>query len=192
MNSLKMTLIAAFCAATYPQMVLANDDALYGAAAPDDAAFVRFIGHTDHPIAPLFNFDFSQDVTGTDFVVIAAELLSGVEAGTYVTVIVSSDGTVQSIREPARDSLSKVNLFLLNATDNDASLLIAENGAEVIGDVAAGRVGMRAVNPVSTTLSVEDVSFEVSLSRGQDVTFAVLPSGPIMIPTTFGNIVTAD
>ena len=150
------------------------------------------LGNADQSSKPVFGYDFSQDITGTDYVVISAGILRGVDAGSYVTVIVGPDGALQSVQEPEREALSKVNLFLLNATDKDLQLTVAENGAEVIGGVGAGQIGMRAVNPVSTTLSIQDVQFKVSLSRGQDLTFVALPSGPVMIPTTFGNIVAAD
>lgn len=182
-----------------PTFAAADDDALYGEPIPADAAFVRWLNTPSDQVKKAFGYDFSGLVDGTEYVVISAGLLNNVESGAFISVVAQDGDGHDFILEPKRSDRSKVSLLLLNGSESAASLVANGDSIDVIKDVAAGDVGIRAVNPISASLEVKTgdnpaivATFDVALKRGEDLTFAVLPNGVALIPTTFGTVIAAD
>lgn len=196
MMYIKKLVLAVGLAITNANLVYAADEGLYGAEIPKDAVFIRWLGEADPSEREVFGFDFTGKVSGTGYVVISATLLDDVASGSYFTVVEDAQSEFKIIAEPQRSSVSKVNLILLNGTHSVARIVVAGGGPEVIGDVASGNADLRAVNPVSINLTVEAsdraTSFEVSLKRGQDLTFAVLNDGISLVPTVIGAIIAEE
>lgn len=175
---------------------LATDTSLYPEAPPEDASFVRFTGFGD---------DTSAEFAGKKFTLMADEQLAytpvssaalqGVEPGSYVTVVRSNDGAQHSIPEGPRAAASKVSLYLINATDKALELKLADGSVTVIGDVEPMSSGLRAVNPVAISFGVfqhgQDAplaTFDVSLRRGQNLTFLADQSGVRLVENRFGPV----
>lgn len=174
---------------------LATDASLYAEAPPADASFVRFAG---------FGAEKSAEFAGKTFALNADEQLAytpvssaklqGVAPGSYVTVV-KADGESRAIHEGPRAEASKVSLYLVNATDRRLELKLADGSTTVIGGVAPMSSGLRAVNPVAISFGVfgqGDAAplaiFDVSLRRGQDLTFLADASGVRLIEHRFGAV----
>ena len=100
-----------------------------------------------------------------------------------------------TIPEGPRASASKVSLYLINATDQALELKLADGSVTVIGGVEPMSSGVRAVNPVAISFGVfqrgEDApvaTFDVSLRRGQNLTFLADQSGVRLIENRFGPV----
>ena len=149
----------------------ANEDALYDAPLPDDAAFVRFVG-----AAPGIAFGTQMpDDLGENYAVLRADTAEGLEPGQYVSVL--PDGTL--VLEAPRGSAAKVLIQLLNLSESPVALKLADGSVEVIAPVALNAVGSRAVNPVKVPVAVYagDAALgdpiELVLQRGQHPTIVV-------------------
>ncbi|KAJ04628.1 alginate O-acetyltransferase AlgF [Sulfitobacter mediterraneus] len=192
-NAKALTIAAALVAGT-PAM--AQDNSLYAEAAPDDAAFVRFVGFQDADSAVFAgrSFDLSDTASGAYIPVSSAEM-TNVAAGEFQTVLRKADGTIVSIAEAARDRQTKVFLFLINATEQPLDLRLADNSATVIKSVGFGASNQRSVNPVSVSLGVfpegSDAAlgtFDVELRRGQNLSFVATDQGVALIEHSFGSV----
>ena len=98
-------------------------------------------------------------------------------------MIKTQDGATQVIAEPARADRSKVHLFLMRCGEDAVELVVptgagTPNVTSVIGPLKTPGAAGRAVNPVATPLAViesasqkEIARFEVTLARGQNLTF---------------------
>lgn len=173
----------------------ADEDALYGAAIPADAIFIRPLSSL--PDTSLFGRDFSAgELEPLVYTAISAASLNGVVPGSYYSVTRDVGGVPEVIREPDRDDLSRVHLILLNAADTDASLLIDHSGDTVIDRVESRAASARAVNPVSVALRVEtgdgSKTFDLSLRRGQNVSFVVTDTDITLLPSTFGPVIEGE
>lgn len=174
---------------------MATDASLYVEAPPADASFIRFAG---------FGADKSAEFAGRTFVLnaderlaytpVSAAALEGVAPGSYVTVVKAS-GAQHAIDEGPRGEASKVSLYLVNATDQALELRLADGSVTVIGDVSPMSSGLRAVNPVAISFGVfqrgDDAplaTFDVSLRRGQNLTFLADPSGVRLVENRFGPV----
>lgn len=175
----------------------ANDEALYDAAVPEDAVFVRFV--TDQPAKELaaFGRTFQTESSPASYSVISSALLSEAPASQFSTVIVTAEGEDIIISEPDRTSASKVHLLLLNATENAVSLVANGGALEVISNTPFRSSNMRAVNPIKAELSVLQMpsqtvlgTFDVSLRRGEDLSFIVTDDGVELVPTSYGAVIT--
>lgn len=150
---------------------MANEDALYAAPLPDDAAFVRFVGTAP---GTAFGTDLPADL-GENYAVLHADTAEGLEPGQYVSVL--ADGTV--LPEAPRDAAAKVLIQLINLGDTPVALKLADGSVEVIGAVGPNAVGSRAVNPVKVPVAVfvGDAALgdplELVLQRGQHPTLVV-------------------
>mgnify|MGYP001949736737 CR=1 FL=1 len=170
---LKKTCVAALTL-LWALPTFANEDALYDAPLPGDAAFVRFVGTAPGMV---FGTDMPADL-GEDYAVMSADTADGLEAGQYVSVL--ADGTV--VLEAPRDGAAKVLIQLLNLGDVDVALKLADGSVEAIAPVAPNTVGSRAVNPVKVPVAVfaGDMALgdpiELVLQRGQHPTI-VLDAG---------------
>ena len=194
---LRATLIAAAAILATASSAGANDEALYGAAVPEDAVFVRFL--TDRPTKDLtaFGWTFEPGSEQTSYSVVSSALLSEAPASQFSTVVVMAEGEDIIISEPDRTSASKVHLLLLNATENAVSLVANGGALEVISNTAFGSANMRAVNPIKAELSVVQApnqttlgTFEVLLRRGEDLSFIVTNDGVELVPTSYGAVIT--
>ncbi|SOH95465.1 Alginate O-acetyl transferase AlgF [Monaibacterium marinum] len=117
--------------------------------------------------------------------VLSASNLSNVDAGLHYTVIPGPDGAVV-IAEPVRDP-SKVLVSLYNLGSDPVSLQMGDGSVEIIPPVAAGAAGYREVNPLRVPLAVFTDSQilaparEISLRRGEDVSFIAQANGNVQI-----------
>lgn len=179
----------------------ADEAALYDAPAPEDAAYVRVLsGYTEIQDAVAFGGVElpANDLAPDTYAVISASELSGVNAGSYHSIVPSQHGAVV-IPEPDRDTATKVHLILLNTGAEPVRLIVAGQGMEVIGALETGAAASRAVNPIDVALAVERVSdgerlgvFDVSLSRGQNLTFVAGDLSARMIENAFGPVLTLN
>lgn len=173
------------------QVAKADNLALYGTAIPEDAVFIRWL---DAPAAAqAFGAQFDAGLAdSTAFVPVSGALLQGVTPGAFYSV--TAEGIVQ---EPARDNPAKVYLILLNADSAPARLVVAGQNAEVIGETGTGTAQSRGVNPVAAQLAVMSGqtvlgSFDLTLRRGQDVTFYVRNGAVFVIETSFAPVATPN
>jgi hypothetical protein len=186
-------IVAAFVIA-FSAMVSAPakaDDALYGAAVPEDAVFLRQFGNPDG--TRVFGRSFRADeLPDETFVAISASALSGAVPGTFYSVV-GQASNAPLIAEPGREKNGKVHLVLVNASGAPARLLIQDNGAEVIAWTNPGEAASRAVNPVTVTLAVEGQTgttpVEAKLRRGQNVSILVTDGSARIVPDAFGPVI---
>ena len=189
-------LIKSLAIASLASQAAALDNSLYAEAAPDDAVFVRFLGF-DNGAAPEFggkSFVVGEEDT-TAYIPVSSAMLQDVPAGLFATVFRGEDGQNTTIVEGPRDVTSKVHLFLVNASDRALDLRLADNSATVIDAVQTGSAAQRGVNPVAVTLGVfEDgtdtplARFDVTLKRGQNISFIADLTGIRMIENRFGAV----
>ena len=174
----------------------ADDTSLYAETPPEDAAFVRFIGFEGTETAQFSGRDFDlRNVDENAYLPVSVSTLNGVAAGSFLSVLKDQDQT-KVIEEAARDTRAKVHLFLVNGTDTPLDLRLADNTATVLDGIETGLSGTRAVNPVSVSLGVFPdkgtapiAVFDVTLKRGQNVSFVADASGVQMIENTFGPVI---
>ncbi len=172
-----------------------EEDALYGDALPADAVFIRQFGAAEFPILALGRPFTQGDFDATAYTAVSAETLENAEPGSFYTIL-SNGVETRLIHEPSRDDRSRVHLFLLNADEMDASLVVAEGGPEVIANVPTGQIETRPVNPLAVALSVETGfgtnNFDVVLRRGGNVTFLVQDGEVHLVEHRFGPIIGQD
>jgi hypothetical protein len=174
-----------------PTLGLASNQALYGTAIPDDAVFIRWMGTPEQ--ATSFGAQFAPELAaGSDYLPISARHLPDAEQGAFYSVI---DGTL--VQEPARDDPAKVHLILVNADQGSARVLLAGKDAQVIGETARNAANARAVNPVQAVLAVmlENTllgEFDLTLRRGQNVTFFVQDGVVHLIQNGFAPVATPN
>lgn len=171
---LKKTCVAALTL-LWALPTFANEDALYDAPLPGDAAFVRFVGTAPGMV---FGTDMPADL-GEDYAVLHADTAEGLEAGQYVSVL--ADGTM--LVETPRGAAAKVLIQLLNLGDAPGALKLADGSVEVIAPVAPNAIGARAVNPVKVPVAVYagdtalGAPIELVLQRGQHPTIVLDADG---------------
>ncbi|WP_195821357.1 hypothetical protein [Roseobacter sp. MH60115] len=193
---MNINLLITSCAAAFTLMLplpgSANaEDALYGARLPEDAVFIRWLAPTVS--AKAFGADFDAEVSNTrEYVPVSNAVLDGAEAGRFYSLIGD-----QIIPEPPRDDATKVHLVLLNADSTPARLIVSANETEVIGATTAGQARSRGVNPVQAELSVVTdagplATFDLSLRRGQNLTFVVVGDTVTLIENKFAPVVSAN
>jgi len=163
------------------------DEALYDAAIPQDAVFIRWLAATENASVFGQTFDATRS-KGRDYLPVSHTVLKGAQPGGFYSVFED-----RIIEEPARDDASKVHLILLNLSAAPARLVVAGKDVEVIGATGEGEALSRAVNPVQATLSVttdtgELGRFDLSLRRGQNITFVVHENAATMIENGFGPV----
>ncbi|WP_300020099.1 alginate O-acetyltransferase AlgF [uncultured Roseobacter sp.] len=188
----------AFClsAAFLPGGVAASDTSLYAEPAPEDASFIRFAGFNDVQTAHFAGKSF--DLSDTDdmaYVPVSSAALNGIAPGSFLTVVQQPDGRHAVIPEDSRDAAARVYLFLLNATDDVLELRTADGAAPVIEGVTPLTSGARAVNPVAIALGVFAkgdatalATFDVTLKRGQNLSFIAEASGIRLVENHFGPV----
>lgn len=182
-------LASCIAALTLPHLANA-ETALYAAAPPDDAAFVRWL---DKPATDqAFGFTFAG-VSGTDFRFFPATGAEGAAPGGFYSFVAAADGSPALIEEPGRSDPTKVHIVFVNATATPARLVVADKGAVVIDATDVNAAGVRGVNPVTATLAVESADgaqehgrVEVSLRRGQNITLVARESGVDIVKDGFG------
>ncbi|MDD9715258.1 alginate O-acetyltransferase AlgF [Dinoroseobacter sp. PD6] len=169
--------------------VWAGDNTLYDAPPPDDAAFLRWIEPAAAPVV-LGVPDLGQE--GDAFHPVSAARTDGARAGVFYTAAMGANGEVVLIEEPARADRTKVLLTLVNLSEDTVRLVLPDQEVAVVGDTSINSAAARAVNPVAVTLEVETAdgrslgAFEVSLRRGQNLTFVARPDGADLIENRFG------
>ena len=174
---------------------MATDTSLYAEAPPADASFVRFAGVGADKSANFAGKTFTLNADEKlAYTPVSSAALKGVELGSYVTVV-KADGATHTINEGPRAEASKVSLYLVNATDQALELKLADGSVTVIGGVEPMSAGLRAVNPVAISFGVfqhgDDAplaTFDVSLRRGQNLTFLADRSGVRLVENRFGPV----
>lgn len=193
MKSLIVPLVLGALTGVLPNACLANDEALYGAPVPSDAVFIRWLGDAAQAAPKILNYEFSDaDLSGEAYVAISNAALSGAMPGDYYSVVIGPTGEITLIQEPARDDKSKVHVVLLNAGAKAVSMTLAGTDRMVIGTTKAGQSNSRAVNPVTARLAIGQDAFDVTLRRGQNMTFAVLEGEIRLIQNTFGPVIVTE
>lgn len=167
----------------------AADNTLYDTPPPDDAAFIRWVGlGSQHPVLGIAPATHIADV----YRPVSAAATNGAQPGIFYTVAKGPNGQALLIEEPGREDRSKVHLFLVNLGSYPVRLSVTDQDMVVIDDTATGTAGSRAVNPVSVSLSLVAGdgrtldSFDVSLRRGQNLTFVARDDGARLIENSFG------
>lgn len=196
MNIMELFVSTACLAACLSTEARAVDTSLYAEAAPEDASFVRFVGF-DTSETPVFGgktFGLTEVKPGA-YIPVSSGLLKDVAAGSYASVVRTPEGRVEVITETPRSRDGKVSIFLVNASNAPLDLRLADNAAAVIEDVESGASGMRAVNPVSVSLGVfmpgaeaPIETFDVTLQRGQNLTFLATDADVSLIKHSFGPV----
>lgn len=189
-------LLTSLAIASMANLALALDNSLYAEAAPDDASFVRFFGFDEGSAAEFGGKSFELNKEdATAYIPVSSALLENVPAGLFATVLRDADGQSTTIIEGPRDVSTKVHLFLVNASQRALDLRLADNSATVIDAVQTGSAAQRGVNPVAVTLGVfEDGSdiplaqFDVTLKRGQNISFIADQTGIRMVENRFGAV----
>ena len=189
------SLTAALCV-LFSIQAKADDANLYAEAAPDDASFVRFVGFDGETAAEFAGKTFQLSTEDhTAYMPVSSSLLTNIPVGRYVTVLRSKIGQPMVVTEGARDTRSKVFLFLINGTKTPLDLRLADNSATVIDAIGYGHAGQRGVNPVAVQLGVfadgEQTpleTFDVTLKRGQNMSFVADDSGIRLIENHFGPV----
>jgi hypothetical protein len=180
-----------------PTSSWADDTALYPTATPADAAFVRTLAK--HAISEIDGMPFPSfdDEMCRDYCAVSAAHLPSVAPNTFISFFEDSDGALHSLEEPARGPASKVNLIVINAGEDPVRLVVPERNLGVVEQVEPHASGSRAVNPVSTKLAVISATnsavlgtFDLSLSRGQDLTFFVQNGQVELIENAYGPVLT--
>ncbi len=197
----RVLMAAITCAAVTATQVQADETALYDEAAPSDAVFVRLLAEYD---APGMQVPFGSmtlplgDAARDTYVAISAAQLSDVIPGSYYSVTSGPSGP-QMIAEPQRETAAKVHLILLNTGSSAVRLIVPGPDAEVVGPQSMGEAASRAVNPVSTMLAVERLSdktilgsFDVTLARGQNLTFVAGDDTARLVENGFGPVLTLN
>lgn len=195
-RNLSKPCLAALLATSFAATSHADDTALYAEPAPADAAFVRFIGFAPGTAVDFAGVRFAvPQETATSYVAVSSARLNDVASGTYVSVLPGEAGAaLRRVDEPARDSRSKVHLLVLNASAEPVHLSTADGAMQVVGQVAPGQAASRAVNPVAVSLGLfgadETVlgTYDVTLRRGQNLSFVVDASGTRLIENSFGPV----
>lgn len=174
----------------------AADTSLYPEAAPVDASFVRFVGFDGQDTATFAGKSFSLPAEEEfAYVPVSSALLEDTPAGSFVTVVHTPDGTMQTITEAGRTQNAKVFLILVNATDKELELRLADGSVAVIEGVASMEANQRGVNPVAIELGVfakDDptplATFDVALRRGQNLSFIAEPNGVRLVENSFAAV----
>lgn len=195
-TSLPIAALVTLLGLAAPAPIMAQD-ALYDTAPPTDAVFIRWLGDAagSETARSVFGHAFAPEAAGPEYVAISAAELTGAAAGTHYAVFADASGAVQIVAEPARADRAKVHLFLASCDAAPVKLVVAGAGMEVAAVTEAQTVAMRAVNPVAATLAVEGADgavlgqFDLTLSRGQDVTFFACKGTAEVIVNTYGAVV---
>ena len=187
-------LLATFLITT--NSVIADDNSLYAEALPNDVSFVRFVGFDGQSSVKFagLKFDLSANVANK-YIPVSAAKLSGVVAGTYISILRNVDGVFQIIDEAKRSSQSKVTLFLVNATEKVLELRLADGSVAVIENVDPATSALREVNPVAINLGVFErgqgaplATFDVVMQRGQNISFIADENGILFIENEFAPL----
>lgn len=182
---LRLTLLCLALATA--QKVIAQDEALYDAPLPDDAAFVRFIGFDEGSSVDLFGMSFPEArVARQEYNVLRANALDALEPGDILTVIPAHDGDALILSEPARTE-RKVLIRLLNlSADNTVGLWTADGQIEIISATEQNAMGAREVNAIQVEVAVlgreGKIGETISLALRSDrhVTFVVSSEGEVV------------
>lgn len=196
---MKLTPLFALCcvitsyATTAPA---ANDSSLYAEAAPADASFVRFIGFVPGQTAQFAGKEFvinAEDALA--YIPVSSALLDDVAPGSFVTVARTDAGDALIIPEAPRNDAARVHLLLVNSTGKVLELRLADGSATVIENVESASAGVRAVNPVAIALGVFEqghdaplATFDVSLKRGQNISFIADGTSVRLVENRFGLV----
>ena len=192
------SLFAAVCMSFFSTCspVLADDNSLYAETLPDDASFVRFVGFDGQNSAEFagFTFDLVADDAGK-YIPVSASQLSNITSGSFISVLRAADGELQTIDEGPRTRQSKVALLLVNGTDTQLGLRLADGSVAVLEAVAPTTSALREVNPVAISLGVFSTeqeaplaTFDVSLRRGQNLSFVADADGVRLIEKQFAPL----
>lgn len=172
-----------------------TDTALYDDPAPADASFVRFVGFHDRSTMFAGKVFSLPAENKAHYIPVSAAQLDGVAPGRYITVVNRPGNAPSVIEEAPRDDATRVHLFVINTSDTAVSLRTEDGATAVIDDIAPGVSGTRAVNPIAIILGVFAkgdttplATFDLSLRRGQNLSFLARPAGVELIENRFAPV----
>ena len=177
--------------------VAADESVLYNQAPPKDAVFVRLLGN---PGTTALEFNGHRialpDGTQTAYAAISAQDLGLSEAGTFHSLLLDEYGNLRAIEEPKERPNNKVHLYLINADADPVRLIVPGREIEVIAGTEQMAIGTRSVNPIRTALAIQQVAdegilatFDVSLNRGQNITFLLQDGEVSLIENRLGPVI---
>lgn len=174
--------------ALFPVASLAEEDGLYDAPPPDDAAYVRFLGFYEVSEVSAYGFVFDRDrLTSGHYSILHADKVAGLDAGDIITVVPDLQGAPLLIAEPER-SRRKVLLRLVNlGYAADVALKTADGAVEIIGPTGPTGIGFREVNPIQVGVNVfvaETALAEpiaLTLRPNEHLTIVVGPEGGVTL-----------
>lgn len=177
-HSAKLIGAALLLAAAIPAATLAQDEGLYAAPLPDDAAFVRAIPAAGTP-AEAFGMALPKN---GDYAVLRADDIEGVEPGQAYSVLPGA--TI--LHDPIIDK-TKVQIGLFDAGfDGPVSLKTADGKVEIV-TAAPGGAGFREVNPIAVTVAVFSdgtqlgAPIDFQLHRGENPAVVVAADGSVAV-----------
>ena len=181
-------ILGLFAIAFFPAIAMSEEDGLYDAPPPDDAAYIRFIGFNDTSEVSAFGFVFDDDrLTSGHYNILHADTVEGLDAGDIFTVVPGLQGAPVFNQEPER-SRRKILLRLVNlGYADDVALKTADGAVEIIGPTGSDSLGVREVNPVRIELNVfvaDDAiaaPIVLTLRPGEHLTIVVESDGGVTL-----------
>ena len=175
--------------------VAVAQDGLYAPQVPGDAALVRVvnlradgapsridIGAVRFPplepgeITPYRSVPAGVYMVGGR----AAGITFSPQQGSFVTVVVTPDGSLRLVTDEAHRDPARAQLVFYNFGTGVASLVSRDPAAAIFSEVPAGEVRTRAVNAISVDLAVDSGDREryrgaLELERGESYSVFVTP-----------------
>ncbi|MGJ8585347.1 MAG: alginate O-acetyltransferase AlgF [Marinosulfonomonas sp.] len=164
--------------------LFAQNEVLYEAPPPDDAAFVRFVGFDGVESTAWNGLNFRAGELGLDDYFVIHSEAAGLTEGDFITVIPGPDGNPISLIEPAK-SVEKVVVALINLSSTALDLKTADGAIAIITGVEPLGAGFREVNPTSIAVQafegVNAVGEPVArvLRRGKHISFIAAADGTL-------------
>lgn len=177
MKNISLLLASALLVAVQATSIFAQDEELYGAPLPDDAAFVRVLGAQEGDAVDAFGVTLTND---GHYTVILADTTDGIEPNQYVTVLPGA--TV--VHLPLKDT-TKVQIGLFNGGYESDVVLKTADGKVTIAEATSNGAGFREVNPIVVPVAVfagDEMlgeRIELQLRRGENPTLFVAPDGRV-------------
>jgi hypothetical protein len=149
---------------------VAQERGLYGAAAPEDAAFVRCVNVSNSGVAgvPIGATSFGPLEAGAvspyrpvgPGIYLLGRVGSQQELiateGTYYTVALGGE-TITVLEDERHEDAARAQIIFYNLTpDRTLSLRTSDGEIELVGAIAAGASGSVVVNPIRVALAVFD------------------------------------
>ncbi|RPE71861.1 alginate O-acetyltransferase AlgF [Pacificibacter maritimus] len=174
---LRVTAVAMSIFLACSGQAFAQDEELYGAPLPDDAAFVRALGAHESVAVDAFGVTLTNE---GDYTVILAGSTDGIETDQYITILPAA-----TVLHPAHEDAAKVQVGFFNVGYEADLALKTADGKVTIAEAALNSAGFREVNPIVVPVAVFDgdkmlgESIELKLRRGENPTIFAQQDGTV-------------